>query len=111
MVRARMAVWLLLEPWRVMMPSSFDLSSRTISLGVRSSVARMAGRLSCMEASERLVRMFTIRRETSRTSADRARMYSSSTAAKAAANSLPAAETAYSAVPPCSSIMRLTASR
>ena len=43
MVRARMAVWLLAEPPRVIKPSSLLLSICTVSLGVRSSAIRMAG--------------------------------------------------------------------
>ncbi len=43
MVRTKIAVWLLLEPWQVMKPSSLRLSNCAVSLGNRSSAARMAG--------------------------------------------------------------------
>ena len=111
MVRARMAVWLLEEPWRVMKPRSLDLSSCTVSLGVRSSATRMAGLSDIMSASSTPISTLTTRREMSFTSAARARMYSSSMAAKAAEKFSPVVETAYSAVAPWVSRMPLTASR
>ena len=72
MVRARMAVWLLAEPPRVMKPSSLLRSSCTVSLGVRSSVARMAGSSPRTVPVSAPARMFTTRREMSFTSAARA---------------------------------------
>ena len=111
MVRAKMAVWLLEEPWRVMKPRSFVLSSCTVSLGVRSSATRMAGWSAIMSASPTPRRTLTTRREMSFTSAARARMYSSSMAAKAAAKFSPVADAAYSAVAPWVSRMPRTASR
>ena len=60
--------WPLLEPWRVMKPSNLLLSSWTVSLGVRSSATRIAGRSSCLAASPWPVRILTTRREMSLTS-------------------------------------------
>ena len=47
MERARMAVWLLSEPSRVIMPSKSDLLRRTVSDGVRSFATRMQGSVPC----------------------------------------------------------------
>ena len=42
-----MAVWLLSEPSRVIMPSKSDLLRRTVSDGVRSFATRMQGSVPC----------------------------------------------------------------
>ena len=73
MVRARMAVWLLVEPPRVTNPRSFRLSSCTVSLGDRSSAIRMKGS-SQSGFSSAPARTAWSRWATSRTSAARACM-------------------------------------
>ena len=73
MMRARMAVWLLEEPWRVTKARILSLGSCTVSLGVRSSATRMPG-----SSMEKPVlpphRMFTRRVAMSFTSTERACM-------------------------------------
>ena len=64
-----------------------------------------------MAASSAPVRMFTTRREMSFTSVARARIYSSSMAAKAAEKFSPVASVAYSAEAPWVSMMPWMASR
>ena len=85
MLRARMAVWLLELPSRVIKPSSRLLSMRTVSEGARSSATRMLGSVPCREALSTPCRMSSMACAMSSTSALRACRYGSSMAANTAA--------------------------
>ena len=99
MVRARMAVWLLAEPLRVTKARILSLGSCTVSDGVRSSASSTPGTSMVME-EEKPQRISTTRRDTSRTSVERAFMYSSSMEANTSANSSPVSWTAWAALSP-----------
>ena len=100
-VLARIAVWELDEPYIVANPSTFSLSSCTVSLGARSSAATIQGSVISRVPLLTPQRISSTRSETSFTSAARPCIYASSIDANICAKLSAVVETAYSAFTLC----------
>ena len=109
-VRAKIAVWEFVEPPCVTKDSTISLSSCTVSLGAKSSEAKMTGVSVTSPPSWLPDRIDTTRSEMSFTSAARSRIYSSSIDANIWEKLSPVVPTANSALISCVVIIFVIAS-